>query len=231
MVRIERRPLHDEVLERVRGMVVEGRWPAGEQIPELKVADDLGVSRTPLREALKVLASEGLVTLLPRRGAVVRAVTPDDARDMLVVIGSLDALAGRLACVNATDADLNNIANMHQRMVQHFENKKRRPYFELNQKIHQAIVTCAGNEVLADLHQSLAVRIRRIRYAGSDQPDFWAEAVQEHQVIIDALCNRDADGLAGALDEHMRNTWRRIRPALEAEARVSANAPNATATA
>ncbi len=217
MTRIERRPLHDEVLERVREMVVEGRWRAGEQIPELKVAEDLGVSRTPLREALKVLASEGLVSLLPRRGAVVRSVTPDDARDMLVVIGALDALAGRLACSNATDAELDDIVAMHRRMMRYFEQNKRRPYFELNQRVHQAIINCAQNEVLAELHRSLAARIKRIRYAGSDRPDFWAEAAREHEVIVGALRNRDADSLAKALDEHMHNTWRRIRPAVEAE--------------
>lgn len=104
MARIERRPLHDEVLQRLRDMIVEGRWLAGEIIPELAICEELGVSRTPLREALKVLAFEGLVVLLPSRGAIVTQPTPKEAHDMVVLMGGLESFAGRLACAVATDA-------------------------------------------------------------------------------------------------------------------------------
>ena len=103
VARIERPTLHSAVVSRLRDMITEGQLPPGVRIHEGQLGKQLGVSRTPLREALKVMASEGLVDLVPSRGALVRNLTPKDVKDMLAVLAALEELAGRLACSNATD--------------------------------------------------------------------------------------------------------------------------------
>src|SRR6185437_10395415 len=101
IVPLNRRSLHDELVERIRDMIIEGQLAPLSRIHEGQLGKALGVSRTPLREALKFLASEGLLELVPGRGAVVRKLTPKDVRDMLDVLGAIETLGGRLACRHA----------------------------------------------------------------------------------------------------------------------------------
>lgn len=206
---IARASLHDEVTARVRDMIVDGRLAPGSAIPELELAQQLGVSRTPLREALKVLASEGLVELLPRRGAVVKVVTPKDAQDMLSLLALLEEHAGPLACA-ADDATIAAILALHERMRGHYERGERPEYFRLNQDIHNAIVRAAGNPSLDLLHGILRSRMRRIRYMGNQAPANWAAAMAEHEAFIAALRARDGPHLARLLREHIENTWPRV---------------------
>lgn len=206
---INRPSLHDEVVARLRDMIVEGRLAPGERIAELEVAKALGVSRTPVREALKVLASEGLVELLPLRGAVVRAFTPKDAQDMLSMIGLLEEYAGRAAC-SAEDAEIAAIVALHERMRGHFARRERPEYFALNQQIHNAIVEAAHNATLSMLHANLRARMRRIRYIGNEAPANWEAAMAEHEEMIAALKARDSERAARAMREHIANTWPRV---------------------
>jgi DNA-binding GntR family transcriptional regulator len=206
---IARASLHDEVTNRVRDMIVEGHLAAGSGIAELELAGQLGVSRTPLREALKVLAAEGLVELLPGRGAVVKAVTAKDAQDMLALIALLEEQAGRAAC-HASDEDIAAIVALHERMREHFQRRERLEYFRLNQDIHNAIVRAAGNPTLAMLHGILRTRMRRLRYVGNEAPGDWTAAMSEHETFINALKARDAEALSRSLREHLENTWPRV---------------------
>jgi DNA-binding GntR family transcriptional regulator len=211
---IARPSLHDEVIARLRDLIVEGRLPAGERIAELEVARSLGISRTPLREALKVLASEGLVELLPGRGAVVKVVTPRDAQDMLVLTGLLEGQAGRLAVVQASDAEIAAILAMHRRMREHYERRERPEYFALNQQVHDAIVAAAHSPTLSMLHGMLRMRMRRIRYIGNHHPQNWAAAMAEHEAFVASLAVRDGERLAALLQEHMANSWPRVSSAV-----------------
>lgn len=206
---IPRNSLHDQVTARVRDMIVDGRLEAGLPIPELELARQLGVSRTPLREALKVLASEGLVELLPRRGAIVKVFTAKDAQDMLAVIAVLEEHAGQQAC-RASDAEIAAILALHEQMRGHFERRERPEYFRLNQEIHNAIVRAAGNPTLAMLHGVLRTRMRRIRYIGNQSPENWSAAMAEHEGFSDALRERDGDRLGRLMREHLENTWPRV---------------------
>jgi len=206
---IARQSLHDEVVGRVRDMIVEGGLPAGQSIQERELAGSLGVSRTPLREALKVLASEGLVELIPQRGAVVKVFTPKDAQDMLSLIALLEEHAAGCT-VGAGDAEIGAILEMHERMRGHFERRERAQYFQLNQDIHNAIVSAAHNETLNMLHAILRTRMRRIRYIGNAGAENWAAAMREHEEFIAALRMRDGSTLGRLLREHIMNTWPRV---------------------
>lgn len=206
---ISRPSLHDEVTNRVRDMIVDGRLTPGVRIAELELAGQLGISRTPLREALKVLASEGLVELLPQRGAVVKVFTRQDAQDMLAVIGVLEEFAGRRACA-ASDAEIEAILEMHEQMREHYRRGERQDYFRLNQEIHDAIVRAANNPTLAMTHGILRKRMRRIRYIGNGSPENWSAAMREHDLFIEALKARDGERLGRLMREHLQNTWPRV---------------------
>jgi DNA-binding GntR family transcriptional regulator len=214
VTRITRITLHDAVLNQIRDMIIEGTLMPGTRINEGQVGASLGVSRTPLREAIKTLASEGLVEIVPAKGAVVRRFTESDIREILEVLKALEQTAARLACKSATDAAIKKIAQMHKRMLALYEAKNRLAYFKLNQSIHTAIVQASGNSVLAQTHDTLQARIKRIRFIGNETPDRWAAAVAEHEEMIEALIARDAERLAEVLGRHLDKTMDRVRDAI-----------------
>jgi DNA-binding GntR family transcriptional regulator len=211
---IARPSLHEAIVARVRDMIIEGELSPGTRVHEGNLGNKLGISRTPLREALKFLASEGLVELSPGRGAVVRQFSPKDVHDSLVVLGNLEGLAGRLACEHATDAEIQEIRKLHDRMMEMYASRTRLPYFKLNQNIHSAILRLSKNEALAYVHGLLQARLRRIRYIGSEGPEKWAGAVADHDEIIKALEARDPERLSRILAAHMERTWERVRNAI-----------------
>jgi DNA-binding GntR family transcriptional regulator len=211
---ISRTRLHEEVTARLRDLIVRNQLRPGERVPELEVAALLGVSRTPIREALKVLASEGLVDMQPLRGAIVRAFSAKDAQDMLRVIALLEEFAGREACA-APQPAIDAVLALHERMRGHFERREREPYFALNQRFHESVVALTANETLIATHATLAQRMRRIRYVGNSVPDNWGAAMAEHEAMAQALAARDADAMAQAMREHLMNTWPRIEQAAQ----------------
>jgi DNA-binding GntR family transcriptional regulator len=208
---IVRQSLHDAIVNRVRDMIVEGTLESGSRVHEGNLGRELGVSRTPLREALKFLASEGLIELSPGRGAVVRRFTPKDIHDSLVVIGDLEGLAGRLACVHASDEQVREVRNLHDRMIEFYKTRARLSYFKCNQAIHSAIVRMSGNDALVYVHGIMQARLRRIRYLGHEGPEKWAAAVGDHEQIIAGLEARDPERLARALAGHMESAWERVK--------------------
>jgi DNA-binding GntR family transcriptional regulator len=211
---IARPTLHDAIVARVRDMVIEGELAPGTRLHEGNLGKMLGVSRTPLREALKFLVSEGLLELSPGRGAVVRQFTAKDVHDSLIVLGSLEGLAGRLACANSTDAEIREVQQLHDRMMDMYEKRDRLPYFKLNQAIHSAILRLTKNEALVSVHGVLQARLKRIRYIGNEGPEKWAGAVADHEEIIMALAARDPERLSTILTAHMEKTWERVRNAV-----------------
>jgi DNA-binding GntR family transcriptional regulator len=199
--------LHDETLIRLRDHIVEGNIADGSRVPERQLCEMLGISRTPLREALKVLAAEGLVELLPNRGARVRQLSQRDLAELFDVMGGLEGLAGRLACENITDAEIAEIERLHYEMYGFYLHRDMHGYFDANQKIHETIVVASRNTALMSLYANLAGRIRRIRYAANfaRKRERWGEAMREHEAILDALRRRAASELSDILFTHLRN--------------------------
>lgn len=197
--------LHDTVVARLRDRIIEGALPPGARLAERQLCDSLGVSRTPLREALKVLAAEGIVELLPNRGARVARLDESDIENMFEVMGALEALAGRLACRRIGETELAEIGALHYEMMAQYIRRDLPAYFRLNQAIHAAIVAAAGNSILAATYHNLAIRMRRARYLANLSDERWQHAVAEHATILDALRARDGTRLAELLAEHLRN--------------------------
>jgi DNA-binding GntR family transcriptional regulator len=204
---IERpRALHAAVLDRLRDMIVEGDIAVGDRLHEIDLAAKLQVSRTPLREALKLLATEGLVELLPGRGARVSALTPEAVGELFEVISGLERLAGELAAARMSKRDFERLKRMHDRMAEHFAAKNRHDYFALNHEIHVAIVAAAKNANLAAVHASLMAKARRGRYAALASDDRWREAMGEHEALMAALADRDAQRAGEILSRHDQRT-------------------------
>jgi DNA-binding GntR family transcriptional regulator len=212
----ERRPLHEEVIEQLRDMIVQGGLAPETKLNERVLAAQLGISRTPLREAIKYLASEGLVELLPNRGAVVAPLRPVKVREIFTVLGSLEALAGELACRNATDADIAEIRALHYQMVAHHARGELAQYFRYNQQIHIRLVECAANATLAQAYRGLNAHVRRARYMANLSHERWDKAVREHEEILDALSARDSRRLQTLLRDHLANKLVLVMEALGA---------------
>jgi len=202
---------------RLRELIVSGELAPGQRITERLVAEQLdGMSRTPLREAFKILEAEGLVRIEPNRGAVVTALSVEEVEAAIEVLIGLETLAAEPACERITDEEVANIEALHGRMAQAHRDGDRMAYFNLNQAIHQHIVDAAGNPVLSRIYASECARIRRYRYAGNEQNERWGRAVHEHEGILDALRERAGAILRESLRQHHQRGWVVSRRVLEA---------------
>jgi DNA-binding GntR family transcriptional regulator len=202
---IARPSLYGEVVTRLRDMIVHGEMPPGERIPERVLCERFGISRTPLRESLKVLAAEGLVELLPHRGARVAEFRSEDVVHLFEMMGALEALSGELAAQRMTQAELEALRAVHARMADAYARRDLRTYFDCNQEIHERIVAAARNPVLRDSYNALSGRIRRARYAANMSDERWAAAMAEHETMLAALGAHDSVAMADILRRHLRN--------------------------
>ena len=214
----EPRLLAAEVVERLRDLIIQGELAPGVKLNERVLCERLRTSRTPVREAIKFLASEGLVELLPNRGAIVTPITATTVREMFVLLGALEALAGELACANASDADLSEIRALHYQMLAHHARGELAPYFRCNQQIHLRLVECAGNATLINTYRALNGHVRRARYMANLSQERWDHAVEEHRRILDAVIQRDSVALPALLRSHLENKMHVVLEALGQQA-------------
>jgi DNA-binding GntR family transcriptional regulator len=202
---IDRRPLHEEVAERLRTMITEGRLAPGVRLNERLLCEVLRVSRTPLREAFKVLAAERLVELSPNRGARVLALSRSDVEQLFELMGALEGLSGKLAASRRTTAELADIRSMHKAMLAAHARRDLPTYYALNRRIHHAINRCARNAMLSETYDSVNTRIQNLRFRSNFRPEKWDHAVAEHQAMLDALEAGDGEALRGLLEAHLRH--------------------------
>lgn len=208
---LKRKSLHEELAEKVRELIVNGELPGGTKVPERELCEAFGVSRTPLREALKVLAADHLVVLQPNRGAWVTEITVEDLEEVFPVMGALEALSGELACNKITDEEIQAIGELHNAMVGHYENRRLREYFDVNQKIHEAILAAARNRTLTYQYRALATQVRRARFVANMTDERWQQATDEHEEIIRYLRARDGTAMAEVLRRHLGNKLETVR--------------------
>jgi DNA-binding GntR family transcriptional regulator len=211
---IPRRSLHGELANLLRDMMVNGELKPGEKVSEQALCARFGVSRTPLREALKVLAAEGLLILSPNRGASVARVTPQEIDELFPIMGALEALAGEIACTRITPAQLAKLREMHEAMVEHYRHGESAPYLRLNRALHEKIFEIAGNHALTQMYQTLMVRIHAVRFIAKKSPERWKEAIEDHDRMMEALTARDGARLGAVLREHLRHKAGMVHEAL-----------------
>ncbi len=206
--RIERGNLHDEVVAVLRERIIQDELPPGTRIQEAELCEQFGISRTPLREAIRVLVAEGLITLLPRRGAVVATPTQDEIQGLFYVLGAIESVCAPLACENFTAADIAFIESEHAAMLDHHQHGRIRDYYRANQSIHDSIVRGARNQFLIAQHRSLGLRITRDRFFIDIPQAAWQRALDEHEQILKLIQQRDGKRLAAMMQQHMIGSWK-----------------------
>ncbi|MGR3630702.1 MAG: GntR family transcriptional regulator [Limimaricola soesokkakensis] len=192
-----------QVADALRSLILEGELKGGEKIREIELTERFGVSRTPLREAMKILAAEGLIDLIPNRGATVARRSDAELADAFPVLAALEGIAGTQAAERATDAEIAEIGRLTARLRTAVEAGDRPGYFEINQQIHAAILAASRNEVLSRTHATVAGQIHRARYQANLTRSRWEKAMAEHERIAEALVARDAATLGPLLRDHM----------------------------
>ncbi len=214
--RSHKRPtLAVHLVEQLRQLIFDGELAPGSRLQEAELSQRFGVSRTPLREALKLLTAEGLITFQPNRGATVTQLSLDELAETFPVMGVLEALAGELAASHASKADLAELRLLHDEIVRHYERQDLKDYFSANQRFHERLVDAAHNETLASHYHQLAGRVRRARYRANLSRERWAQSVDEHCQIIAALEARDGDTLARVLRAHIDHKFETVRDAMQ----------------
>ncbi|WP_218961095.1 GntR family transcriptional regulator [Ruegeria sediminis] len=210
-IAIQKETLHDQVANRIRDLIIEGYLEPGSRIDETKLVQQLGVSRTPFREALRTLAAEGLIVIRPSKGSIVRKLTREDVYSMLEVLAHLERLSGELACQRASDEEIDDLLKLHGEMLVLYEKRDRLPYYKLNQEFHSRLSELSGNETLLRHQGMIQAQLKRIRFIGNRKPEYWAKAVSEHNEMADALKARDGARLGEVMSRHLMNTWDRVK--------------------
>jgi DNA-binding GntR family transcriptional regulator len=188
---IARHSLDQSIAHHLRESIIRGEIAPGTRLNLPELAIGLGVSTTPLREALKILAEEQIVEWTPGRGARVAPIRIDETEALFEVIASLEALAAEKAATRATASEIAELETVHARMRGHFDAGERSLYFELNTQIHERVLALADNAVLCAAHARLQVRARRGRYLAIADAARWREAMGEHEELMQAMRGRD----------------------------------------
>lgn len=200
----ELRPLRDRIAASIRDSIIEGKIRPGERLLEPDVANVLGVSRTPLREAFLQLESEGFLKVNPRKGALVTATSPEDAKETYVIKGALEALAAKLACMNITVPQITELECINDTMasIAQSEKKDYKAFLELNSLFHQKMYECCGNDKLKRMIKTLRNQTLRYNYIFLSLLSHLEQSVSEHREILNALQGGGQDSVETAVKRH-----------------------------
>ena len=210
-MRLVSHSLHHEVANTLREQIFAGLLAPGAFLDEVALCEKLEISRTPLREALKVLTSEGLLRHEPRRGCFVSVVTEQDLDDIFPVIALLEGRCAFEAARNATDADLVELATLHERLCSHARAGRITDYYACNFAIHEAIILLANNRWLAQSIADLRKILKLSRLQSLSAPGRLAQSLSEHMTVFAALKSRDSEGADAAMRTHLSRQREALR--------------------
>lgn len=212
---LQRRSLADQVADQLRDLILLEELPPGAPIVERETSTALGVSRTPLRESLRLLSSEGLVEIHPNRVPRVADPSLEELQELLQVQAALEALAGELACKVATDDTLSQIKTLEVNLNKSSGSVAPLEFFQMDMEFHNAIVAASGNAALAQTHQTYNARLWRARFISSRRKVNRGGTLDQHTKIADALVARNARKASAALREHLHTGFANISRARE----------------
>lgn len=196
--------LAEALADRLREMIIEGELAPGTRLNERVLCDRLGASRTPLREAFRLLAAEHLVELQPNRGAQVVSLSDDDIRESFQVMGALEALSGELACRHITPEEVAEVKALTFEMLACHARRDLSAYYRINRLVHQCINRAARNALLAQVYANLNQRIENLRFRSNFDQAKWDKAAAEHSEMVGALEARDGARLGAILRRHLQ---------------------------
>lgn len=202
-MRVVPNSLHEEVAARLRERIFEGALAPGAFLDEVQLAGEMNISRTPMREALKVLTAEGLVRHEPRRGCFVAEVTEQDLDEIFPVLALLEGRCAYEAARNASDADLQALEALHEKLARHARARRINDYYATNFAIHEAVIALAGNRWLAQVITDLRRIVKLARLQQLHAPGRLEQSLNEHLAVFAALKARDAEGAEAAMRTHL----------------------------
>jgi DNA-binding GntR family transcriptional regulator len=212
--------LHREVAEQLRQRIFSGELAPGAFVDEVAVCEQMQISRTPLREALKVLAAEGLIRQEPRRGSFVNEVTEQDLDEIFPVIALLEGRCAHEAALKSTDGDLASLAILHERLQKAAKVQRINDYYEANFAIHEAIILLANNKWLAQVISDLRKILKLARLQQLHAPGRLQQSLSEHLAVFAALQARDAQGAEAAMRTHLTRQREALRELARNQSRL-----------
>jgi DNA-binding GntR family transcriptional regulator len=187
MQKIRAKTLHQEVAEQIREMIRKGTLVRGQKIDEKVLCEAMGVSRTPVRESLRILHSEGLIDLVPHKGAFVSQPRIEDIKDMFEVMSVLEGMCARVATKKIKDRDLKKIEGLHEKLEWHYRNRDHKAYLNVNNVLHVYIQQLSGNKALIEVINALRGKISLYRHRQLYHKDRFDRSIQEHRDILEAF--------------------------------------------
>lgn len=197
--------LHEGTFQKLRSLLVEGKIAPGSKLNERALAESLNVSRTPIREAIRRLAADGLVELIANRGAIALQLSLDDVINTFDVIADLEGFSGELAAQNISATTLSELEALQYEMMASYARRDLSSYYQLNLRIHHLINQAANNPVLSRLFTQVNARIEALRFRSNQDGVKWEKAVEEHQEMLDALKARDGKRMRKIMMQHVMN--------------------------
>lgn len=205
MHRISAKSLHEEVAAQIRQMIRDGLLQRGQKIDETYLGESMGVSRTPVRESLRILQAEGLVELIPHKGSYVNQPPPDEIRDMFEVMGVLEGTCARLATQKMSQKDFKKIETLHRELERHYQVRDHEAYLSANNDLHLLIQDLTGNKILKKVINGLRQKILLYRHRQLYQPDRFDQSIQEHRQILEAFRKREELLAETCMKRHLSN--------------------------
>lgn len=202
------RTLRERIVDFIKDSVVTGRLKPGERVPEQEIAQNFGISRTPIREAFRQLESEGFLTVTPRKGAVVSPITDKDVSEFYAIKSLLEGYAAKTACEKLTDKEIKRLEGLNSQMRKSAEKNDVKGFFRLDNQFHDTFLKACGNEKLFNLIHHLVQQFERFRITGMSLPGRMLDSVRQHGEIVEAFSKRDSslvEGLVRANAERGRD--------------------------
>lgn len=207
--------LPEQIAAQLRRDILNGKFAPGATIKERDNASEMGVSRTPMREAIRILAKEGLVVLRPARSPLVAQPTFKQISDNIEVLTALELLAANLACENGTDAQIAEVVAAQDLFAEQYDKLDRVDVFELDMEFHLAITRASNNDVLIETHRSILARMWRARFLSARDKDSRARVLRQHTQIVEGLMARDATAIRTSLSDHLEHLLVNVRDYFE----------------
>ncbi len=185
--------LRERILETIRDAILSGSLKQGEKVAEPELAERFGISRTPIREAFRQLESEGYLTVIPRKGAVVTAFSARDVEEFYAIKSILEGYAARMACDNLTPKELDKLTAINKKLRQLADQADIKNFFKIHNDFHDLFIRSANNDKLYEMISSLLKKFQRLRIASLSKQGRMYVSVEEHEKIIEAFRKKDAN--------------------------------------
>jgi DNA-binding GntR family transcriptional regulator len=198
--------LRERIVEFVKDSVVSGKLKPGERVPESEIADRFGISRTPIREAFRQLESEGFLTMIPRKGAVVSPITGKDVREFYAIKSLLEGYAAGIACARLTEKDIKKLKDLNAEMEKSADKNNVKAFFNLDNRFHEVFLKACGNEKLITVTHQTVQQFERFRVTALSLPGRMQNSVRQHAEIIRALEARDEERVAGLVRKNAESS-------------------------